>query len=144
MFESSSNNIPNIFRLHRNSSRVVSWMCGTMEGAEYVCYGIKFLDPVCEFMLYVKEGIINKLTEGIQEYINSITNIFKVSVAIDHSFSFKTSASKRYKTILSDILEDIDEKVTNVLSFFRISIAIGLIFFIWMFVKYVFLRSTCV
>lgn len=107
-----------------------------MDQTKYVCHGIKFLDHVCEFLLYVKEAVINKITGAIKEYIDSITKIFKVSVAIDHKYSFQTRGSKKFKTIMSDILEDIDEKVTHVLSFFRVSVTIGLLFFVWMFFKY--------
>lgn len=123
-------------RFFRASSPVVSWMCGTMDNAKYVCHGIKFLDHICEFLSSIQEGIINKLTEGIKEYIDSITKIFKVSVAVDHTYSFETHASKRYKTIWSDVLKDLDEKVNNVFGLFRISITIGLVFFLWMLFKY--------
>lgn len=111
-------------------------MCGTMENAKFVCHGIKFLDHVCEFLSTLKEGVIKKLTKEIKEYIDTITKIFKVSVSIDHSYSFKTQASKRFKAIWSDILKDIDDDVNNVLKFFQISITIGLVFFVWMFFKY--------
>ncbi|XP_063708650.1 DC-STAMP domain-containing protein 2-like [Culicoides brevitarsis] len=118
-----------------NSSVAVTWMCGTMDNAKYVCHGIKFMDHVCEFLLFMKENIINKLTDDIQEYIESITKIFKVSVTIDHQYSFKTKASKKYKTVLKDILQEMDKKADEVMSCFRISVTIGLVFFIWMFFK---------
>lgn len=40
-------------------------ICGNIDNAKYVCYGIKFVDNICSFLDNVKESIVDTVTEGI-------------------------------------------------------------------------------
>uniref|UniRef100_A0A182PL79 Uncharacterized protein n=1 Tax=Anopheles epiroticus TaxID=199890 RepID=A0A182PL79_9DIPT len=85
----------------------MDFLCEVTQVGKTVCYGAKMVDYFCELIDFISDAVVEEIEQGIKKLIHNLEELFRVKVEYDHTFDFKTNASKTIAEVTADIRNEI-------------------------------------
>ncbi|KAI5712786.1 hypothetical protein M8J75_011137 [Diaphorina citri] len=87
----------------------IQWMCDLSYVGAPVCYSVKWIDYLCDFIDWVVNGesIFGVIRAKMREFGRHVKTLFYVSISVKHSYGFETNQSRQYGDVTGGILGEI-------------------------------------
>lgn len=119
------------------------------------CYTFKTIDYVCESTTFIKDEVLMEMIRGLmliyqnfclkmnklcvfsetESFVESVEEVFFVSINFQHHFDFHTNASKSIRAINSEIIEEIHERTGRIFHYINCVGAFLSFFFLYVLFK---------
>lgn len=110
-------------------------LCDVIKLIRMICYSVKFIDYVCEFVEYVSDETLDILMLNMARVERDIHDLMYVSVSFEHHFHFETNASKSYHQIRDEIVQEVTERAKGLFVVMSCVHLVSSVLFTWVILK---------
>lgn len=110
-------------------------LCDVTKPIRMICYSVKFIDYVCEFVEYVSDETLDILMQNLARIERDIHDLMYVSVSFEHHFHFETNASKSYQQIRDEIVLEVSDRAKALFVVMTFVHLVSSVLFTWVVLK---------